>query len=253
MSEAWAVRDRRCRVCGHLAGALEETCSLCLEPIPRAMADQDGRRLSVERAPAVAASPGAALRRPVRAASAAAAPEIAGTVLQIHGPSTMEGRRDWWRLGATLLLALSLMPFFLGLWIFLTSVRIALAIAGLRFGGGRGLFGEILTFHILGNALRRPEALPVYDYVVDTGAELVAARQEGEFQEGRIFVGNRVQLRGRRRNGALVIEEGSNESLSTSLTFRPSPWRPAFVLLLGLVAALGFALLRLAEQGALVR
>ena len=162
---------------------------------------------------------------------------LEGTVIRIDGPGQAEGRRDWWRVCCTLLLVIALFPLFAGVWALLTAWRVALGIVGIRLGGGRGLLGDIVAFHLLGNAFRRPEPVSVYHHVIDTGAGLVSARQEGEFQDGRIVEGHRVRLRGRRRGGTLVIEEGSNETLGTRLSFPASPWRPALALLLLLTSA----------------
>jgi len=162
---------------------------------------------------------------------------LAGTVIQTDGPSQAEGKRDFWRLASTALLVIIFSPLLVGVWAFLTAWRLALGIMGIRLGGGRGLLGEIVTFHLLGNAFRRPEPISVYHHVIDTGAGLVSARQEGEFQDGRIIVGHRVRLHGRHRGGTLVIEGGCNETLGTRLSHRVSPWKPGLVFLLLLTSA----------------
>lgn len=154
-----------------------------------------------------------------------------GVVLQMAGPHLIEGRRDGWRAASLMLLFVLLLPIALGVWAVLFALRLVLSIVGLRSGGGQGLFSEIIAFHLFGNAARRPDPIPVYDYVLQTGTGLQQARQEGEFAEGRIFVGNRVRLDGRLRSGVLMIDGGENLTLGTSLTRPVSPWRAVFTLL----------------------
>jgi hypothetical protein len=228
-----------CSACGQLfSGSVGEPCPYCIHlpeavryPVPAARDVEAGpephrvpERESRGRGDRLPANPGPGGRN-----------QIEGTVLQTFGPSQAQGRRDAWRLGSTLLLLVALCPVVLGFWAIALAWRLVLRIAGLRGGGGRGLFSEIVAFHLVGNALRTPEPIPVYDHVVDTGTGLVQARQEGEFQEGRILAGSRVRLQGRLRGGTLVIEEGFNETLGTQLSFRPSPWRVVFALLFLLV------------------
>ncbi len=247
------MATRTCQVCGHpFSSPPGDPCPLCLSDPSMAEGDASltrveclGRDASLEHGSAHArgAPPEARRDLPLDA------DVVEGKVLRTYGPSQAEGRRDWWRLGSTLLLAGALFPLFLGFWAVLLAWRLALGMVGLRMGGGRGLFGEIVAFHLVGNALRTPDPVPVYDHVVDTGAGLVQVRQEGEFQEGRIFVGNRVRLRGRRRGGAFVVVEGFNETLGTRLSFRESPWRAVFVLLFLLLAGGLAVLVALAPLG----
>lgn len=245
-----------CQSCGHpISGMSGERCPICLSlpgPVGANPSVMPALSVDAERSVNAPRCDVGIVRRgaPIGPAEVNV---IEGTVLQTYGPSQAEGRRDWWRLGATLLLIGALLPVFVGLWAVLFTWRLVLGMVGLRIGGGRGLFGEIVAFHLVGNALRTPDPVPVYDHIVDTGAGLVQVRQEGEFQDGRIFVGNQVRLHGRRRGGALVILEGFNHTLGTSLSFRASPWRPAFVLLFLLLAG-GFAVLvALAPNGAMPR
>ena len=177
-----------CQVCGHRSPASTDHCVLCHAPaavaqiVPvrgeplRASTSEVGRPMTEPLAGLAQAAPVAAM---------ASQTELEGTVLQVYGPSNIDGTRDWWRLGSTLLLVASLLPFFVGLWVLLAVARLALGILGLGMGGGRGLFSEILTFHLLGTALQRPDPVPAYDYVLDSGGQLVSVRQEGEFQESR--------------------------------------------------------------------
>jgi len=245
------MAEQGCQVCGHRFDGLEAACPLCRVPAPGAeVSPLDAGARDLEGVVRGADRPVPRAVAPLR--GRLAGPGLQGTVLQTHGPTMVPGSRDGWRLGSTVLLATALLPLLLSVLALLTAARLALGIAGLRLGGGRGLLGEIMTFHLLGNAFQRPEPLPIYDHVVDTGSGLVSARQEGEFQDGRIFVGNRVRLHGNDRNGALVIEEGFNESLGTQLSFRPSPWRPAFFLLVLLIAG-GLVALTTMAPGTVVR
>ena len=124
-----------------------------------------------------------------------------------------------------LLLGLALLPFLLIIWVVVLALRLMLSFIGLGGRGGRGLLGEIMAFHLMGSMFQRPEPVPVYHYIIQSSRGQVAVRQEGELAEGRLFVGNRVRLRGRVRGGSLHLESGHNETLETRLTMPRSPWR----------------------------
>lgn len=238
-----------CARCGSLLfGEPEEPCTSCMASAALAAP------LRVATRRAVPAHRGAAVTRPrpTEALAAAGREGMArgfrgalgeGIVLQMAGPHLTEGRRDRWRAASVLLLLGLLLPLALAVWIALFVLRLALSLVGLRSGGGQGLFSEIIAFHLFGSAARRPERIPVYDFVLETADGLLQARQEGEFTEGRIFVGNRVRLDGRLRAGVLIIGGGENLTLGTSLALPVSPWRSVFLLLVLLVLGAGAAAL----------
>lgn len=160
---------------------------------------------------------------------------VAGTIVRTEEPRSMEGRRDRWALGCVLLMILAMLPFAVVAWFLATAFHVLMWIfgaIGLGVGAGGGLVAGLVLHYALERVLLRPEPVPVFHHVVereDGGQELV--RQEGDFEDGRVFVGNRVRFRGHRRNGTFVVDGGVNETLGAMLTRRRSGWRPAFLLL----------------------
>lgn len=192
--------------------------------------------------------PSAGVRHP-RRTTASRLGVVEGVVIASQGPSHIPGSRNPWKLMSALLATLAFLPLVLALWACALTVRLALAFLGLGWLGGgrdgRSLIDEIILFHLFGAAARPSEPVPVYDYIIDTGTGHRAARQEGEFVDGRIFVGNSVRLEGASRGGTLLIREGWNDTYGTRLT-RPRDGWPMVALLLGvlLAAECGFALTR---------
>jgi hypothetical protein len=159
---------------------------------------------------------------------------VEGTVVQSHGPAHMEVRADPWKWGCALLALAAFFPIIFLLWAFVLAIRLSFWVLGFGSGGrrGRSLLDELLFFHLFGTLFRRPEPVAVYHHVVEEPTGHTMARQEGEFIDGRVFVGNRVRFRGRRRGGTMIVRDGYNETLNARLTLRRTPWRAVFIALL---------------------
>ena len=162
---------------------------------------------------------------------------VEGTVIQTHGPAHVPAPADPWRWFGALLLFIALLPVIVAVGMVVFAIRLAFWVLGFRNGrmGGRSLLDELLIHHLLQTILRRPEQVPVYHHVVETDAGHVLVRQQGEFRDGRVFVGNRVRLTCRPRRGALVIEDGVNETLQATLSPDRSPWKAISVALVVVV------------------
>lgn len=179
----------------------------------------------------------------------AGADEVAGVVLQTHGPTNMPAPTDIWRLGCILLGIVIAIPIVALLWLPVLAIRLAIGLVfGFGRGRGRSLLDEIVFFRGIELLTRRPDPVPVYRHVVDTDRGQRSVRQEGEFIDGHPFVGHRVQFEGRLRGGTLVVERGYNETLQTPLGLRPTPWRGMLIGLLA-VAAIEYSVLFLVLAG----
>jgi len=161
--------------------------------------------------------------------------QVAGIVRQLDGPLQVPKRPEPWKWASALMLFFAALPFLIVLWTLSIGLKLGLHFIGLR-GGGEGILRVLLLHQLLDTLLRRPEPTPVYHYVIDSDDQLVSARQEGEFQDGRVFVGNQVGLLGCDRNGTLVIHSGFNETLGTALTLERRPWRGICLLLMVVTA-----------------
>lgn len=232
----FSFRGERCPVCGTTARRLAPAAGTA--PEPRAPDES----LSVDLVtgpPAPRARPPAARAVARYAEPAIPGNSLAGVVVQMHA-SQQPAPRNGWKDAAIILVAVAILPVWLALAVAILALRLVLAILGLGSlsrSGGRSLIADVLFFRLLDGRSRRDELAPVYHYVIETSQGQAAARQNGEFTDGRIFVGHRVRLSGERRAGVLHIRGGSNETLGTRLTPPSNPWRMAFVMLAVAVAA----------------
>ncbi|MDP8223905.1 MAG: hypothetical protein P9L99_11135 [Candidatus Lernaella stagnicola] len=165
---------------------------------------------------------------------------LVGDVVETKGPHNASPSFNWWKLGTILLLIIFLGPVILTLALVLFSLKLALMILGISRGArGRSWLDEILIFHVIGSAFRKPEPVPVYSHIVkrDNPPGLVLAKQMGEFVDGQICQSNHVRLRGRSRRGTFWIDSGSyNETLDVTLNLESNPWRTAFFVTVVLAA-----------------
>ncbi len=162
--------------------------------------------------------------------------QIEGTVIQTSGPTQMPRPRDPWRWSCGFLAFLIFFPVAVTIGLFFFTLSLALRIVG--FGsGGLGSMGSLFFYHLISGGQRRPEPIPVYHHVLETEAGRSLVRQEGDFRDGSIIVGNRVRLTCRSRRGALHIESGYNETLQAPLTRPRSPWQVMFWILMILIGS----------------
>ena len=243
--------------CTHCSAPLAgERCSLCGRPHSPAHTRGleragRGKLRRVRRGEALVAAPVASsaqlsaphLRRCPRRGL------VEGIVVESRGPVPMSPRFNLWKAVTLLLLALALGPFFLSLWALVFSLRVTLWALGPRgLMRDPGLMEGMLIHQLLGCVVRARPAVPVYHHRLerpDVSRELVLVRQEGEFLDGCIMVGNTVRLFGARRGGTLLVRGGFNLTLGSRLTLRRNPWRlaaAAVLLLLCLEGLCGLAL-----------
>jgi hypothetical protein len=148
---------------------------------------------------------------------------------------------DPWKVATLGLLLVVLLPVLLVWWLATASVRLALRILTPSWGshpGGRSLLDELILHRIIELGFRRREQLPCYHLLVDTGAGHRLARQEGEFLSAQPIVGHEVALRGRVRDGVLVIRSGVDRTIGVRFTRRGSPYLFGFVALVGVTVAI---------------
>lgn len=160
--------------------------------------------------------------------------ELAGAVVQAAPVAQIETPRNLWRDFSLLLVALCMLPALSIAWLSLLALQIALWLLGMPH-----LLGFLAWFTPRWPQRAAPAVAPtpVYDYVIQCGTRYRAARQIGEFGEGRIFAGDRVRLRGTLRGNVLIIESGTNETTGAHLAFPPNPWKIAAGFLTALLAA----------------
>lgn len=156
-------------------------------------------------------------------------PAVQGTIVRADGPFQEPVRSNPWRSSTLLALTLLLLPWLLGLVVFLLALSFVLRLlfSRPRHHGG-GLFTEIFVFHVLGSFFQPRRTGSVYHYVLQTPRGQFAVRQEGELAAGRIFVGNQVSLSGRWQRGELILRGGANVTLQTDLRASGEGWRWAF-------------------------
>ena len=232
------------------------TCRYCSGPVHHSVCGLCGRPSASARvAGPVREATGHAVRRPARRAQVLPHPaaldraafrlpqprpaspgEIVGTVVETRGPVAMRPRPNLWKGGTLVLLAIAIGPLFFMVWAALIALRLSLWMMGFRgLASGRGLLEGLLFHHFLGRLGRQQDTVPVYHHRVQCpGAsnESVLVRQEGEFVDGCIMVGNTLNLRGQRRGGVFVLRGGFNETLGTRLSLRSNPWKVAALVVL---------------------
>ncbi len=159
---------------------------------------------------------------------------VRGTVVQTQGPVAGPPPPNYWKRGSILLAVVAFLPVVFFVWLVLFSVRLVFSLAGLgrHHAGGRSLWDELVYFHSSGARLRPPEPIPVYHHIVQGRSGRRVVRQEGEFRQGCLFVGNDVRLECTRRAGNLVVRRGYNETLSTPIACPGNPWKFLFGVML---------------------
>lgn len=165
---------------------------------------------------------------------------IAGIVRQVTGPFTEEARPDPWRRATLLIVHVGLLPG----WFLLQLFRISWHFAVVVLTQKGSAFPNNPSSQSNNQFLKDHDpahARPIYHYVIENGVgESVSARQEGEFVDGRILQGHRVQLDGNWRGGTLVISSGENETLNCRLSYPINPWKVGFCLaLMGFCVEIG--------------
>ncbi len=162
---------------------------------------------------------------------------VVGTVIDTRGPSHMRPRINGWKGISYVLLLMALGPLFLVVWAAMFAFRILLMMMGFKgLASHRGLLEGLLFHHLLGRLGRPGDQVPVYHHRLelhDETGSTVLVRQEGEFRDGCILVGNTLQVRGPRKGGTIQLRGGFNESLGARLSMPINPWKPAaFILFL---------------------
>lgn len=180
---------------------------------------------------------------------------VVGTVIDTRGPSFMRPRINLWKGASYTLLLLALGPLFFVVWAAMLAFRILLMMMGFKgLASHRGLLEGLIFHHLLGRMGRQGDQVPVYHHRLeqyDDSAGSVLVRQEGEFRDGCILVGNTVQVRGPRKGGTIQLRGGYNESLGAHLSLPFNPWKPAaFVLFLMVLVEYLMAAAWMASQGA---
>jgi hypothetical protein len=160
--------------------------------------------------------------------------EVHGVVVQTKGPAASPPSPNYWRRITILVAVLFLLPIVLFLWLVVSAVKTAFFVCGLSRGGrgGKSLWDELVMFHLFGAMMRPKEPIPVYHHVVQGASGRCLVRQEGEFREGCIFVGNTVRLNCASRGSSRLVRHGYNETLSAHIAGRSNPWKTAFFVVL---------------------
>lgn len=160
---------------------------------------------------------------------------VYGVVTRSDGPYSEPGRRNPWKWACGLVAAAFILPLWMTLKLVGVSLRLTLALFGLRgLGSGRrhSLVDEILLHRWLQEIFEPPADISVYHHTVETPGGFVTVRQEGEFTGGRVYARHQSEFRGRWRDGVLVAREGWDHSRGTALRFRQDPWPLVLGLLL---------------------
>jgi hypothetical protein len=148
-----------------------------------------------------------------------------------------------WRLATLMLAAVTMCPIVMVALFFAMSIRLAFTLMGYGGGGGGGGLLHLLLLRDLLPGGGEREKIPVYSYVVQDGHRRVSVRQEGDFRDGTIEVGDEVRLFGRERGNTLLVASGENLTTSAQLTFPANLWKGAFVVIFCVAAVGWFALL----------
>ena len=156
-------------------------------------------------------------------------------MLSMRNPPGQMKEPAGWRIATLLLACTMLCPVAMFLAVLSVSLRLAFGILGTGEGGGGG--GGLLHFLLLKDLLPGGEhaKIPVYNYVVQEGTQRISVRQEDDFVDGTIEVGDEVRLSGHLRGNTLVVRSGLNLTNGSHLTKRRNLWKGAFVTLLGLL------------------
>jgi hypothetical protein len=160
-------------------------------------------------------------------------------LVRMEGPRSMPKPLDLSKIACLVVGGFAVLPFaflFVVLWV---SVRASLRILALTTSSGRrssppsssssGPF--VFLGALLGDDSER--MVPVYHMVVNTASGVCMARQEGEFRSAQPLVGHEVMLRGRFRDGVLIVHAGRDETLGVVFSRR----RNRYALLLPVVSA----------------
>jgi hypothetical protein len=145
---------------------------------------------------------------------------------------------DWWCFGSLLLMMMILLPVFAV--VFIGSLFMSIAFSMLGWHGAARSFGppsimEIIQSlgivrAIMGDG-KRSQVPAMRLTITNQGGERLALIK-GELTAGTFRRGDALSLQGSWRNGTLLVTQGFNHTLGSSIMVRRNLWREVFFLLL---------------------